>query len=128
MKPWSNLRQVLWAIGVFGLVLLALGCGFDLFIGGGFSIGRPLPPRQVGNWILVAAIAATFVYYIIAAQRQWSHTVYGVGLFVHSIFALVVLFWLCFHIAGLLAVPFLLIGPLTWFAYAHQNNPHDNDA
>jgi hypothetical protein len=128
MTPWSNLRQVLWAIGVFGLVLLILGCGFDLLIGGGFSIGGPTPPRELGNWILVAAIAVTFVYYIVAARRQWSHTLYGVGLFMHSVLALAVLWWLWFHIAGLLAIPFLLIGPLTWFAYAHQNNAHDNDA
>jgi hypothetical protein len=128
MTPWSNLRQVLWAIGVFGFVLLVLGCGFDLLIGGGFSIGRPLPPRQVGNWVLIAAIAATFVYYIVAAHRQWSHTLYGVGLFVHSVFAFVVLCWLWFHIAGLLAVPFLLIGPLTWLVYAHRSNTHSNDA
>src|SRR6266567_714067 len=119
IKPWSNHRQVLWALGVFSLIFLALALGLIFLIQGGFGPGsKPAAPR-FPEFFGAILLAIPCVYYIVVAHRAWSRKLWVVGIVIHLFLLVFLLFTLvASHGASLIVLPFLLVGPVTWYLHA----------
>ncbi len=75
VKPWSNHRQVLWAIGVFSLLLLAFGLFMVWFLQGGFDSGKQKSPPGLADLFGTLLLGIPCVYYIVVAHRAWSRKI-----------------------------------------------------
>ena len=122
VKPWTNHRQVLWAIGGLGLLLLAFGLSMAWFLQGGFGPGKQTSPPGIANWCFGMLLAIPCIYYIIVAHRPWSRKLWITGVIIHAV---LLAFFLFAVIASggtaIMALPFLLVGPITWVLYAKRN-------
>src|SRR5213593_544585 len=72
IKPWSNHRQVLWAIGVFGLLLLAAGLLMAWFLQGGFGPGKQTSSTGLADIFGTILFSIPCIYYIVVAHRPWT--------------------------------------------------------
>jgi len=73
--PWSNHRQVLWAVGVLGLLFLAFAFLVGWFLQGGFDPDLK-HLRDVSALIFELIPAAPCVYYIVVAHGVWNRTMW----------------------------------------------------
>src|SRR5882724_1109387 len=122
VKPWSNHRQVLWAIGVFSLLLLAFGLFMVWFLQGGFDSGKQKSPPGLADLFGTLLLGIPCVYYIVVAHRAWSRKLWIIGLVIHSVLlALFILALITSRGSAAIALPFLLVGPVTWILYAKRN-------
>jgi hypothetical protein len=122
VKPWSNHRKVLWAIGALGLLLLAFGLLVAWFLQGGFGPGKQTSPPGLTELCVGLLLGIPCVYYIIVAHRPWSRKLWIVGVAIHSVLLALFLFAVIKSSgAAFLALPFLLVGPVTWLLYAKRN-------
>ena len=122
IKPWSNHRQVLWAIGVVGLLLSGFGLFMAWLFQGGFGPGKQTSPPGLADVFGTMLLTIPCVYYIVVAHRPWTRKLRLTGVVIHA-FVLIVLFVASLqHRGGTLpALPVLLIGPVTWVLYAKRN-------
>lgn len=123
VKPWSNHRQVLWAIGALGLLLVVSGQLMSWFLQGGFGPGKQTSPPGFADLCVGILLGMPCIYYLIVAHRPWSRKLWIVGVTIHSV--LVALFlYAAVNSSGAAAValPFVLSGPVTWLLYARRNS------
>ena len=122
IKPWSNHRQVLWAMGVFGLFLLAFGLFMNCVFGGFGPGAQPPPWPGLMDMLGLVLLTVSCVYYIAVAHRVWTRNLWLIGVVIHSLLFIILLIML-FPFSGvrLLVWPIFLIGPLTWILYAKRN-------
>ncbi len=121
IKPWSTHRQVLWAVGVFGLILWALGVLWALIVGG-FGPGKEVP--RVGLWDLPGLLLPSIpcVYYIVVAHRPWTRNLWHIGFVMHVLMG--ILFLASVVSSGgrtFVLLPFLIVGPITWILHGRRN-------
>lgn len=121
-KPWSNQRQILWALGAFGLLFLA----FSLFVAwifhGGFGPGSNTSPPGLVDLLVTLLLSVPCIYYIVVAHRAWSRKLWVVGLAIHSmLFILMLSLLLTGGVGALIMIPFFLAGPIAWLVYAKRN-------
>lgn len=122
IKPWSNHRQVLWAIGAFDLLLLAFTLFMAWFLQGGFGPGKQTSPPGLPDLFGAVLLGIPFAYYLVVAHRASSRRLWIIGIIIHSILLTAFLFALVVSSGGvLIALPFLLVAPVTWFLYAKRN-------
>jgi hypothetical protein len=122
LKPWSNHRQVLWAVGALGLLLSAFGLFLAWFLQGGFGPGRHTSPPGLIDLCATLLLSIPYVYYIVVAHRAWTRKLWVIGVAIHSLLLIGVVATLLQHRGGsLVAPPLLLIGPVTWMLYAKRN-------
>src|SRR5258707_710596 len=122
IKPWSNHRQILWAVGVVGLVLIVLALSVTVFLQGGFGPGLKTSPPGLPEFLGIGLLAVPFVYYVVVAHRPWTRKLWLVGVVIHLLFLVFLLFTLVASRGGsIIALPFLLVGPVTWILYAKRN-------
>jgi hypothetical protein len=122
VKPWSNHRQFLWAIGALGLLLLAFGLFITWFLQGGFGPGKHTSPPGLADLFATVLLSIPCVYYIVVAHRAWTRKLWVIGVVIHSVMLIGVVVTLLQYSGGsLAALPFLLIGPVTWMFYAKRN-------
>jgi hypothetical protein len=120
-KPWSNHRQILWASGVLGLILLGFSCLAHLFLGDGFKPGGPPSRGRPEEWLCVPAIAAAFIYYVVVAHSIWSRKLRTTGTALHAMLPVPLAFWPQVGLSAVFALPLLFIGTLVWVVYAAIN-------
>ncbi len=122
VKPWSNHRQVLWAVGAIGLLLLTFGLVMAWFLQGGFGPGKQSSPPGLADLLVAILLGIPCAYYMIVAHRPWSRRLWVAGVTIHSALFAVFLFVLI-ESGGtaVLALPFLVVGPVTWLLYAKRN-------
>jgi len=121
IKPWSTQRQVLWAVGVFGLVFWTLAVLWALLVGG-FGPGKQVPRAGLADipWLLLPGIPC--IYYIVVAHRAWTRKLWYIGAVVHAIMLIALLASVILSGGGTLALlPFLIVGPITWILHAKRN-------
>ena len=122
VKPWSNHRQVLWAIGVFGLLLLAFGLFMAWLLQGGFGPGKHTSPPGLPDLFGATLLSIPYVYYVVVAHRAWSRRLWIMGVVIHSVMVALFVFALIASSGGVaIALPFVLVGPVTWILYAKRN-------
>jgi hypothetical protein len=122
VKPWSNHRQVLWAIGAFGLLLLAFGLLIAWFLQGGFGPGKQTSPPGLADLFGTLLLSIPCVYYIVVAHRAWTRKLWVIGVVIHSLMLIALVAALLQYRGGsLVALPFFLIGPVTWILYAKRS-------
>ena len=127
IKPWSNHRQLLWALGVFGLIFLAFFLFLDWLLQGGFGPG--VSPRPPGLPEVFGALlfAIPCIYYIAVAHHAWTRKLWIIGIVIHSLFLLfLVVAFIGSGGRGLVLLPVFFVGPLTWFGYAKRNKLSEN--
>jgi hypothetical protein len=124
--PWSNHRQLLWLVGVLGLVAASAGSVIH-WLFAGFQIGGPPPGSHLEDWIFLIVVGNVSGYYIALAHWGWSRRLWLVGVVVHSIFLLMLLVGLLLtRGGGAVALPLLLAGPTIWVLYMRrQRKAHD---
>jgi hypothetical protein len=127
VKPWSNNRQFLWAIGVLGLVLVTFGLGLAFLLQGGFGPGsRTSPPgvAELGGGVL---LSIPCVYYVVVAHRPWTRKLWFIGVIIHCVMLLAFLISILQSRGGsIVLLPVLLVGPVTWILYAKRNTFSEN--
>jgi hypothetical protein len=122
IKPWSNHRQILSAVGVVGLVLIVLALCVAFFLQGGFGPGSKTSPPRFPEFFGIALLALPFVYYVVAAQRPWTRKLWLVGVVIHLVLLLFLPSTLVACRGGnIIPLPFLLVGPAIWILYAKLN-------
>ena len=112
---------MLWAVGVFGLLLFGLGLLTDYFFGGLDVDGRQPPSEMKGtDWLYDLAIGFILVYYVVAAKLNWSARLWKVGVTMHSVASGLFAIGFCGnnHPIG---SPMILPGLTIWLVYARQN-------
>ena len=116
VKPWSIYRQVLWLVGVLGLLLLWFGLFVAFMLQGGFGPGSQTSPPGLSD--LVAAVVCSFlgVYYLVVAHRDWTRRLWRVGLTIHGL-----VFVYLVASGALSGIPLVLIGATAWIVYATRN-------
>jgi hypothetical protein len=122
VKPWSKHCQILWALGVFGLLVLACSLGIAWVLQGGFEPGAHTSSPDLVDVFGTALLAVPCVYYIIVPQRVWTRRLWATGIVIHVLVLVVIL---AVALAGrgrsLAPLPFLLGGPVAWILYAKWN-------
>ena len=121
IKPWSTQRQVLWALGVFGLVFWILAVLWALVIGG-FGPGKQVPRAGLADlpWLCLPTVPC--FYYIVVAHRVWTRRLWRAGAVMHVLMIIVFVASVALTRGDtLVLLPFLLIGPLTWILHAKRN-------
>jgi hypothetical protein len=116
VKPWSLHRQILWLMGVIGLVLLWLGLFAAFMLQGGFGPGKQTSPRGFATLFGVIFLSACCIYYIAVAQRVWTRRLFWIGVAVHGA---TVVFLLAS--GGSPALPFAVLWSSAWIIYARRN-------
>ena len=90
IKPWSNHRQILWAIGVFGLLFWAFGlfmlCTITLL-----GPGSQSSPPDVADLFGVVLCSVPYIYYIVVAHRAWTRKLWFVGVVIHCLMLILIL-------------------------------------
>jgi hypothetical protein len=122
IRPWSKHRQILWALGVFGLLVLVCSLAVAWVLRGGFGPGARTSPPDLADLLGTALLAVPCVYYIVVPQRVWTRKLWATGIIIHL---LVLLLLVAVVLAGrgrsLTALPFLLGGTVAWILYARRN-------
>src|SRR5258705_11071877 len=122
IKPVSNHRQVLWALGVLGLVFLALALCLAFLLQGGFGAGSKASPPGLPEFFGAVLLAIPCIYYIIVARSAWTRKLWAIGVVMHLFLVVLAVFALPASPDSSLAIlPFLLVGPATWIPYAKRN-------
>src|SRR5512140_3603420 len=116
IKPWSLHRQLLWLMGVVGLVLLWLGWFAAFMLQGGFGPGTQSSPPGFTAFICVVFLSACCAYYIAVARRAWTRRLFWMGVAVHGITAIILLVG-----GGWAALPFAALWSAAWIIYARRN-------
>src|SRR5258706_14022013 len=94
IKPWSNHRQILWAVGVVGLILIVLALCVTFFLQGGFGPGSKTSPPGFPEFFSIASFAVPFVYYVVVAHRTWTRNLWLAGVVIHVLLLAFLLFTL----------------------------------
>jgi hypothetical protein len=123
IKPWSNHRQVLWALGVFGLIFLAFVLLMVWLLQGGFGPGKETSPPGLADFFGTVLLSVPCVYYIVVAHLAWTRKLWIIGVVIHSLVLIIILVMavLAHHGGSFAALPFLLGGPVAWILYAKRN-------
>jgi hypothetical protein len=116
IKPWSIHRQVLWLVGVLGLLLLWFGLFVAFILQGGFGPGSHTSPPGLADLVFVTLCSVLGVYYIVVAHRVWTRRLWTVGLAVHG---LVIVYLIASGVAA--GIPLVLIWAAAWGIYARRN-------
>lgn len=121
IKPWSPHRQVLWAVGVFGLIFWGLAVLFTLAVGG-FGPGSEIPRASFRDLPVLLLPSAPCIYYIVVAHRVWSRVLGYIGAVMHAIMLILLLVMIVGSGERVLALlPFLIVGPIAWILHARSN-------
>ena len=121
-RPWSTHRQILWVLGVFGLIVLLCSLAMAWLLRGGIGPGSRTTPPGLIDILGAALLAAPCVYYILVAQRVWTRQLWATGIVIHLLVViLIVAVVVAGHERSLMALPFLLGGPVAWILYARRN-------
>ena len=121
IKPWTNHRQVLWAVGVFGLIFWALAALW-VFLVGGFGPGKQVPRAGFTDLLGFIVLSLPCVYYIVVAHRAWTRELWHIGVVMHAL--MLILFFASVIASGgrtMALLPFLIVGPITWILHARRN-------
>ena len=121
-KPWSNHQQVLWALGVLGLICLALAVCLPFLLQGGFGPGSNTPSPGLPELFGAALLAVPCLYYIIVARSAWTRKLWAIGVVIHLFLVVFAVFTLVASRGGsFIILPFFLAGPVAWILYAKRN-------
>lgn len=124
---WSNVRELLWAAGVFGILLFGFLLLMDSFFGGLDIDGRkpPAPPKTIASWLSNIAMVIVLVYYICATYFPWNRRWWRIGVAVHLVFAGIFIWTLLVgdRAIGLVLAP---VGVALWLLYAKENRAFGN--
>jgi hypothetical protein len=127
IKPWSNHHQVVWAIGVLGLLFLVFGLFMAWLLKGGFGPGNQTSPPGITDLFGTVLLGIPFVYYIVVAHRPWTRKLWITGVVIHCVTLIFFILALMRYRGGNLAAPpFLLVGLVTWILYAKRNALSEN--
>ena len=116
IKPWSLHRQLLWLIGVLGLVLLWLGLFAAFMLQGGFGPGKQGSPPGFTALFCVISLSACCAYYIAVAHRAWTRRLFRMGVAIHGVTAVILLVS-----GGLAGLAFAALWSAAWIIYARRN-------
>src|SRR5437867_440140 len=116
IKPWSIHRQILWLVGVLGLLLLWFGLFVGFVLQGGFGPGSHTSPPGLADLVGVTLCSVLGVYYIVVARGVWTRRLWRVGLAVHG---LVFVYLIASGLRS--AIPLVLVWATAWIIYARRN-------
>src|SRR5438445_10947286 len=94
INPCSNHRQILWAVGVVCLILIALALCVTFFLQGGFGPGSKTSAPGFPEFLGIPLLAVPFVYYVVVAHRPWTRKLWLVGVVIHLLLLVFLLFTL----------------------------------
>lgn len=123
VKPWSIYRQVLWLVGLLGLLLLWGGLFMAFVLHGGFGPGKQTSPPKFVDLVSVTVCSSLGVYYLAVAHRVWTRKLWRIGLVIHGV---VVAFLICGGASS--AIPVVLIWSVAWIVYARRNTIGETSA
>ena len=116
VKPWSLHRQILWLMGVLGLMLLLLGLFIAFMLQGGFGPGKQTSPPGFSALFDALFLSGCCIYYIAVARSVWTRRLFWIGVAVHGT---TVIFLLAN--GGLAALSFAMLWSSAWIIYASRN-------
>ena len=116
VKPWSIHRQILWLVGVAGLLLLWFGLSAAFMLQGGFGPGSHTSPPGLADLLGVTLCSSLGVYCVVVAHRVWTRKLWRVGLAVHGL----ILVYLLAN-GALSGIPLVLVWAAAWINYVRRN-------
>ena len=116
VKPWNIYRQVLWLVGVLGLLLLWAALLLAFFLRGGFGPGSQTSPPGLAELFGVLLFSIPGIYYIVVAHRVWTRRLWRAGLVIHGL-----MFAIFIAIGAPSGIPVVLIWAVAWIVFAKRN-------
>jgi len=116
IKPWNIYRQVLWLVGVLGLLLLWAALLLAFVLQGGFGPGKPTSPPGLAELFGAILFSIPGIYYIVVAHRAWTRRLWRIGLVIHGL-----TFAIFIATGAPSGIPVVLVWAVAWIVFARRN-------
>ncbi len=104
------------------MFILLCNLGMAWVLHGGFGPGSRTSPPGVIDLFCIALLAVPCVYYVVVPREVWTPKLRATGIVIHLlVLVLIVAVVAAGHGRSLMALPFLMGGPVAWILVVRRN-------